>query len=147
MQGVVKARQPMRLNKEALEEKIERMMDDPLILIRPETESVKKYRTHARLVKLVRHELIRKKQSEGVDVYKVVREEKELRSIMRTLTKTERSYPGILRMIFQTDNCSATATEYGITRQRVHQIKDKMKRFAKLDGSPYAGVWIRFDSV
>lgn len=120
------------------------MRKDPLILVRPETESVKVYQTHARMVKEVRHELLKEKQEKGVDIYRFVREQKELRSVRLTLTKAENKYPGLLRHITRSNNGVETAVKFGITRSRVSQIKQKMKRFATLDKIKFQGVWTQF---
>lgn len=136
--------QTMRLNQEALTEKVQRMMEDPLILIRPESESVRLHRTHARLVKQVRHELLKQKQKRGIDIHRVIREEKEVRSIANTLTKTDRKYPGILRLLTRNENCTETGERFGISRQRVHQLKAKMLRYAVLEEIPFAEVWTHF---
>ena len=146
METTAGTQRPMRLKKEALEAKISRMLEDPLILVRPETESVRRYKTHSRLVKQVRHELLRRKQAEGEDVHRFVREEKETRSLYRTLARAAEKFRGILQKIVIDDNNTTTADRYGIRRQRVHQIRKAMQRFAELEGVPFNKVWVQFDN-
>lgn len=123
---------------------MERMRKDPLILVRPETDSVKAHSTHARLVKSVRYELLQEKQNKGINIHRIVREQKELRSVRRTLTKVENNHPGLLRHITQSENGATTAAKFGLTRQRVSQIKQKMQRFSVLEKVNFTEIWARF---
>lgn len=119
-------------------------MNDPLILVRPERETVMMYNTHARLVKTVRFRMLQEKQANGEAVHRMIREQKEIQRLTRSLQKAEEKKPGILENIVFEDNCSETAAKFGLTRQRVHQIKTNLERFAEIKRVKYQTVWREF---
>lgn len=134
----------MRVTQNELLAKVGRMKSDIQILIRPETESVRMYHTHAQLVKRAQLELIKELQARGINVHRLIRIEKEARSIARTLAKVAQKKRGLLRAIVRDNNCTETSVVFGLTRQRVHQLKEKMQRYALIKKVDFEQVWADF---
>jgi len=123
------------------QKKIATMKKDRMILVRPVTESIRLYQTNWQTVKEAQRQLVDEMLEAGEDVQAFIESHRQVRSMRRTLVNAETRYPGILKMLLSGYTYQQIADRYEISRQRVHQLNQKLNELAKSSKKSKRGIY------